>query len=79
VTVEIGKKIEEGYVKHEDVGRSQKDIYSRIIGSQFGCTTRRSREDFRIVSRNGEPFPTFNQIAYSVRKAFDPDLLKEAI
>lgn len=79
VTVEIGKRIEEGYVKHEDVGRSQKDIYSRILGSEFGCTTRGSGEDLRIVSRNGEPFPTFNQIAYSVRKAFDPDLLKEAI
>lgn len=77
VTEEIKKKIEAGYHEEADIGRTRIEIYTSILRKKFKCQTVGSGAGKRILSSDGTPFPSINQVTYHVRKAYDPCLLQE--
>jgi hypothetical protein len=77
VTKEITKKIEDGYNKEADIGRTRVAIYASILEKKFKCKTVGSGANKRIISTDGAPFPSSNQIRYHVRKAYDSPLIQE--
>lgn len=73
------REIEEEYVKHAAIGRSWKNVYVRMIKNVYNCKTVGKEPDLHIVSADGKPFPSINQVRYCVEKAYRPELIGETI
>ncbi|WP_174876043.1 hypothetical protein [Vogesella oryzae] len=73
----VAKKIGDGYTRHAGLGKTERDVYSRTLETEFGCTVQGKGTSLRIVSPDGKPYPTINQFRYWVRKLFRPDMLRE--
>lgn len=74
---DIEKKIGDGYTKHAGLGKTEREVYSRTLETEFGCTVQGKGQSLRIVSPDSKSYPTINQFRYRVRKLFKPDMLRE--
>lgn len=79
VDQKMAQKIADSYVRFAGQGVTERTIYTRMLITAFNCTVIGKGERRRVISKNGEPFPTINQFRYWVRKAYTPELLRETI
>lgn len=78
VTEEMKERIVEGYLKFADTGISEKKIYYKTLREYFKCRVLGKGRDRKVISPNGDPYPTINQFRYWVRKKIKPEMLREA-
>lgn len=73
-------KILKGFLNSNDSSLTQNEIYSDVLKSEFGCKSKKIGPDnYEISHPQGEPFPSFNQFIYWVKKQIDPKQLNIAL
>ena len=64
-------KIKKGYQRESRLGVNMRVIYRHCIKTDFSCTQQRDSRGFmRWINPIGDPYPSFGQFSYHVKKEF---------
>lgn len=68
VTPDMKVKILDGFLKHKRVDKTKDEIYGASLRKTFGCRVREGSTGKEFYHPKGEPFPSFTQFWYWVKK-----------
>ncbi|WP_051534430.1 hypothetical protein [Deefgea rivuli] len=77
VDAEMIQLIEQSYVKHADLGITQRKIYVKAMRTAFECRVIDQKGPLKLYQPEGRPYPSIGQYWYYVKKAFKPEVLGE--
>ncbi|PMY42046.1 transposase [Pseudomonas sp. GW456-L14] len=75
VTPDMKVKILDGFLNHKRVDKTRDDIYGDSLRKTFGCRIREGSTGKEFYHPKGEPFPSFTQFWYWVKKQTEPAAL----
>lgn len=79
VNEDMKEKIQAGFIRHNSIKLTWSQVYTKVLTATFKCEIRTSSANRRfVIQPSGDPFPSYNQFLYWVRKLNNRDLLQES-
>lgn len=77
---ELAEKCVKGYLKRAKLGNKMAKIYEAAMTEDFKCSIATLPSGMKLyVSKDGDPFPTYWQFIYQVRKAIGTETIQKTL